>query len=128
MGFFGGFFGAAGGSFSTPQLTVLTTFSTTFAVARATPWQATIADFPDDAEAVIIVRYTTHDEATGGVRNETITARDALGRWCWPFDVEPDNAIDLDADPVTLQLFPRGGWPPSEVEIQVAAAVNSEDA
>ncbi len=126
MGFFGRFFGAGGGGgLTTPTLTVLTTFSTTFSEARRTPWEATVEDFPEGAVMVIIVSYSTTDQATGGVRNETITARDAEGEWRWPFDVEPDNAVDMEADPITVQLFPRGGWPPCEVEIQIAAAVEA---
>lgn len=114
-GYMGG--GAAAG---TPVLTVLTTFSASFKTARLTTWQGEIADFPDDAELVVLVKYSE--------RNEMIVARDAEGVWHWPFDVEPENAADTAADPVTLQLFPRGGWPPCDVEIQCLAATLAEEA
>lgn len=110
---------------SAPTVTVVSTFPTTFSEARVTPWEAEVEDFPLGAEMVIIVRYTTTDQASGGVRNETITARDASGTWRWPFDIEPTNAVDLEADPVTVQLLPRGGWPPCEVNIQIAAAAEA---
>lgn len=112
--------GTGGGSLTAPILTVLTTFSANFRAARLTTWQGTLEDWPAGAEAVIMVHF---DE-----RNEMYVARDAEGVWRWPFDLEPENAIDLEADPVTVQLAPRGGWPPCDVEIQIAAAVMAEEA
>lgn len=107
--------GGAGGAPDAPQLTVLATFSATFAEARLTPWQGELADWPDDTEAVILVHFIE--------RNEMYVARDAEGVWRWPFDIEPVNVVDLEADPVTVQLMPRGGWHPCEIEVQIAAAV-----
>lgn len=109
--------GIGGGA---PAITVLTTFSADFTVARVTPWQATVADFPSGAEMVVLVHFVE--------RNEMYVARDAYGAWRWPFDIEPDNAVDLEADPATVQLLPRGGWPPCEMEIQIAAAVVAVEA
>ncbi|HUS27618.1 MAG TPA: hypothetical protein VMZ53_03895 [Kofleriaceae bacterium] len=109
-----------GGSLSAPTLTVLTTFSASFAAARLTPWQATLDDFPVGAQAIILVHFVE--------RNEMYVARDAEGVWRWPFDLEPDNAVDLNVDPVTVQLIPRGGWHPCDIEVQIAAAVMAEEA
>ena len=108
-----------------PQLEVLTTFSLNFGTARLQPWQANVYDFPDGAAMVILVHYTE--------RNEMYVARDAEGVWHWPFDIEPTNQVtiglDLDADlsddDATIQLLPRGGWPPNPIEIQVAAALEA---
>lgn len=102
-----------------PIMLVTSTFSVNFSDARLTPWTATLAGFPPGGEVAILVHFTD--------RNEMYVARDAEGVWRWPFDIEPDNAVDLGADPVTLQLMPRGGWPPCDVEIQVAAAVMAEE-
>lgn len=107
--------GAGGGAPDAPVLTVLTTFSANFKDARSQPWQGTLTEWPSGCEMVVIVRIAE--------RNEVIVARDAEGAWCWPFDIEPDNAADVVSDPATVQLLPRGGWPPSDVEIQIAAAV-----
>lgn len=111
--------GGGGGSLTAPTLTVLTTFSESFRVARLEVWEGELDNFPDGAEAIVLVHYVE--------RNEMYVARDAEGVWRWPFDIEPTNAVDLEADPVTLQLLPRGGWPPCDVEIQVAAAVMAEE-
>lgn len=103
----------------TPQLTVLTTFSADFRTGRLQSWQGSLTDWPSGSEMAILVHYVE--------RNEMYVARDAEGNWRWPFDLEPDNAVDLNADPVTVQLTPRGGWPPCDVEIQIAAAVMAEE-
>ena len=110
-----GYLGSGAGGFDAPTLTVLTTFSASFKTARLQPWQGELASFPDGAQLVVLVKYSE--------RNEMIVARDGEGVWHWPFDVEPDNAADTSSDPATLQLFPRGGWPPCDVEIQCLAAV-----
>lgn len=100
--------------FTAPLLTVAATFSANFRTARNTLWAGTLESWPVGGEMIVIVRYSE--------RNETITARDAEGNWCWPFDVVEDNVVNFETSPVTVQLRPRGGWPPCDVEIQIAAA------
>lgn len=107
--------------FTRPQLTVLSSFSVDFATARLEPWSATIDDFPQDERAVPIVLVQFES------RNEMIVARNADGEWCWPFDVEPDNNVDVSSNPGSIALLPRGGWPAGRAEIQLAAAVMAEE-
>lgn len=105
---------AIAGDITAPTITVVSTFGDNFRDNRTTPWQAELDDFPEGADAVIEVHYAE--------RNETYVARSADGEWRWPFDIEPDNAVDLGAVPATVQLLPRGGWPPDDVEIVIGAA------
>lgn len=116
-GFLGG---GAGGTVDPPTMTVISTFTgLNFATARLTPFQASLVDWPEGMTMAITVKYNE--------RNEVLTARDHEGNWCWPFDVVENNIADTVSDPATLQLLPRGGWPPCDVEVQVAAVIMAQE-
>jgi hypothetical protein len=101
-----------------PNLNVLTTFSTTFKIARLTQWQSDLTSIPVGSQIIVLVKYED--------RNEWYVARNAEGAWKWPFDVEGanDNSLGpIGVPPVRLKLKPRGGWPACSIEVQVVAGI-----
>lgn len=117
---------SGGGSVSAPVLSNITpdvdeapgqpgAFSSAFKLARLTPIEFDITNIAPGAQIAITVHYED--------RNETYVALDVRGVWRWPFDVSGDNTIgDLTSEPVHVSMLPRGGWPPTVVSFEVAAA------
>jgi hypothetical protein len=95
-------------------------FSASFSTARTTPLTFNITGIPSGCQISITVKFANRDEK--------FTALDFAGAWCWPFDVvgPSDNQIGaLTPEPVSARLLPRGGWPPGQFIVEVAAAAKA---
>lgn len=113
-GYYGG--GAGAGAVLPPRYgnVVGATSLDSFRIARATPLQFDLFEISAGAQIAITVYYTD--------RNEVYTARGLDGVWNWPFDVEPANSfVFTGLGQAHVTMFPRGGWPPAEVIVNIAA-------
>lgn len=111
-----------GSALETPTITNVTparaepgeagAFSLSYSDARNTPIEFDVSDIAAGAGVTISVKF--------GTRDETYVALAHDGTWLWPFDV--DSSIgELASEPVHVSLLPRDGWPPTSVDIKVAA-------
>lgn len=95
-------------------------FAASFSTAKITPLTFQLTGIPSGCQISITVKFANRDEK--------FTALDFTGAWCWPFDVvgPSDNNIGaLSSEPVSVQLLPRGGWPPGAFIFEVAAAAKA---